>query len=166
MITEVVGVIGAIGSVFDRWKKLNDTKIEREVLLKLLYIESRRNLALLDAIRLDGEEQDDADYLSVAEELETAILEHYLMGKEDSRGALAKFVGVLTFADEPLSEPPKDTLMSIYVRITALQKICRLPMKGTVLKNIRYRTRLQNLKSSLVELVKFLGQELGKDAGG
>jgi hypothetical protein len=139
-------------SLFDRWRDYRAVRQEASALIRLLYLECRRNLALLDALKLDGA-QDDADYVEVAHALETAILEQVFLVGEKQTKVLEHLRKKPEGAEDEDAHDAPDALMRLYVRVTALQKIASLSAKGHALRSINYRKRLENVKKRLLDIV-------------
>ncbi len=148
----VKDVLGIAGGLFDRWQQYREAREDAAALVRLLYIECRRNLALLDALNLDGS-QDDPDYVNVAQGLETAILEQVFMTGEKQTKALDKIRQQTASSSEEIPVNTTDALMRLYVKITTVQKISRLDADGKALKAIHYRTRLKNVKQQLLQII-------------
>ena len=152
--------------LFDRWRQYLSLRSDAEALVRLVAIECRRNLALLNALRLSElAEQSDPDFLTVAELLETEALEAlFAIGPKEAkaREILAQRIDTTLVDDEPDEDLPSELLLRIYVRITAMQKLLRLSRLGNGLRDIRWRTRLRNAARDLREAVSGLDRALSE----
>jgi hypothetical protein len=160
MLDAIKMMMGAASDLYERWREMQGLRKDAEALRRLMLLECRRNLALLEALKLDGDAaQDDPALKHVAQELEVKVLEQlFLPGK----GA-AKMLAELEAVDRELLEasdhdeleagqPEREgadsmsLLMRLYVRCVAVQKLARLPAEGEALRAIRFRTRLANIR--------------------
>ncbi len=157
--------VTSASSLFDRFRGYLSLRSDAEALVRLVAIECRRNLALLSALRLDSlEEQNDPDFLAVADLLETEALESlFAIGPKESkaRELLAQRANEIppNGAEEAL---PAELLLRIYVRMTAMQKLRRLSRAGQGLREIRWRTRLANVERDLREAAQTLDRVLSE----
>lgn len=145
--------------LFDRWKRAREVGDFREASIRLLAIEIRRNLAVLDALRSDAA-QDDPDYRALAALLDTSVTEQILMAESVSVKVMQK-LGKLELPDEANHEKGNaeiaaDVLTRVYVRIATVQALARVEPRGEALRAIRYRERLHNIRCSLVALLEAL----------
>lgn len=141
-------------SLFERWGQYLNLKADAQALIRLNAVECRRNLALLNALRLkDTSSQMDPDFLQVVRLLETAALESlFAIGPRESKAHALLSKRVEAGSDDAQNDDadlPNELLLRIYVRITAMQKLAGLVRTGEGLRDIRWRTRLLNLGSDL-----------------
>jgi hypothetical protein len=155
-------LLSVASSLFDRWRHYLSLRDEGEALVRLSAIECRRNLGLLSALRLDETaSQSDPDFPAVAELLETSALEAlFAVGPAEKRAR--ELLSQTPEAEGEDKEPdlPAELLLRIYVRITAMQKLLTLVRAGKGLRDLRWRTRLLNLKSDLRQAVGLLDSTL------
>lgn len=157
--------ISTAGSLFERWRQYLALRGDAEALVRLVAIECRRNLAVLSALRLDSAEQSDPDLLAVAAVLESEALESlFAVGPKENkaRKILAQPAAPSKVADDADEDLPGELLLRIYVRLTAMQKLLRLPRVGAALREIRWRTRLSNVESDLRTAVAGLDRVLSE----
>jgi len=147
-------------SLLDRWAQYLNLKADAQALIRLNAIECRRNLALLNALRLeDTSTQTDPDFLQIAKLLETEALESlYAIGPKENKARvlLSQRVDPKNGDSQDDADLPGELLLRIYVRITAMQKLVGLVRAGDGLRDIRWRTRLKNLESDLRQAVTAL----------
>lgn len=143
-------VAKAVSTLWERWEAYRTLRGEQDSLRHLLSLEIRRNLALLDALKLDGDQDNDA-LRSIAGELETDVLEQVFAPTKAARSVRETLDEVDPDADEEATA--KSVLMNLYVRIIAVQKLARLPKELEGLRDIQYRTRLQNVRRTLRSLL-------------
>ena len=126
-------------------------------LFRNLLLECRYNLALLDLISEDLEE-DDSVYLEIFKKLEKSQLQEYAKVFHIKDSVASAMVDVV-FDDIEDKKYQTDLISNILVRILVLNVIGQL-QNTRELKNIQYKTRAQNLKRKIVELIKYLSQDL------
>jgi hypothetical protein len=130
---------------------------KRKNLFRNLLLECRYNLALLDLISEDLEE-DDSVYLEVFRKLEKIQLQEFTKVFHIKDSVASAMVNVV-FDDIEDKKYQTDLISNILVRIHVLNVIGQLHnTRG--LKQIKYKTRAQNLKRKIVELIKYLSQDL------
>lgn len=160
MITTDV-ITGLVGSLWGRWQEYQKLRGNEEALQHLLMLECRRNLALIGAVRLDADTPNDTPaYRLIAAEFESAVLEQLFLPEKASRNTLDVLRGLSLGknAEEPDARElaASNLAMSVYVRMTALQKLARLPTETEGLRAIRYRQRLEHLRDDLLSIVQAL----------
>ena len=152
-----------------KWRQLgNDVSTK----LRLLYLECRRNLALLSTLHLgdDAREvpQDDPDYRAVIPHLETEVLELAFFEGRENEGFFKVLEETLKPGEETALKDMDDaatrgsrTLLheavALYVSVTTLRKLAALPGKGQASREIQFKTRLRNIRASLRAIVASLG---------
>lgn len=140
---------------FRYWdRKWENTAVERS-----LYLECRRNLALLSALNFDlSGEEERHDLLKAAAHLESDILEQIFFDGVKFNILLNRRVEI-KFEDEDESEDYQDVktvgnlLVVLYGRITSLQKISSIGLANKAIRKIRIGQRLRNIRSALLEVV-------------
>lgn len=150
-------------SLVDRWVRYLSLKDDAQALMRLNAIEIRRNLALLNALRLDDKtDQSDPDYVQIVRVLETGALESlFAIGPKEAkaREMLSQRADVKGEGDKGEKDDadlPAELLLRIYVRVTAMQKLASIVAAGGALRDIRWRTRLKNLEGDLRQATKAL----------
>jgi hypothetical protein len=142
-------VVSVVGGLYERYQQWVDARQDAEALTRLLCLELRRNLALLDALRLDDAPEDSPAFLEACRLLETEVLEQiFLPGKGSARlrGRLDEVSDDEQSEDDD-SVPLTNHLMRLYVRVIAVQKLSALPQNAEGLRKIRYGERLRRIRS-------------------
>lgn len=163
-------------NVFDRGKEWKALEKDVHAKTRLLYLECRRNLALIDCMKLENKDKtiSAADLLTIAGLLETNIIEMIFMDSEKGN----KFFDILAKSvdqkygnenDEVTGDPHEikgkgeksiiKTAMFAYVRISLIKKLSSLPPKSKILDNIKLKTRLINIRDAMLSIVKKLREE-------
>jgi hypothetical protein len=127
-------------------------------LLRMVYLELRRNLEILEAINLDGERElpaSDVAYAQAAASLSVQALYALILGVEEP-GLLDRILHstvdlreleVETGREQKRDRTPlPEAARFLYVKIGALQAISRLDERIRV--DLRLRTRLRNIRRS------------------
>ncbi|HEV8246823.1 MAG TPA: hypothetical protein VGP93_13690 [Polyangiaceae bacterium] len=160
MVIETAKVVASVvGGLYERFRQWQDARDDAEALEKLVCLELRRNLALLDALRLEDAPQDSAAFLEAAKLLESEVLEQvFLPGKGSSRlrERLDRRAADSDPDDDGDSVPVTNYLMRLYVRIVAIQKIAALSQEAQGLRKIRYGTRLCNIQSRAAQSLTWI----------
>lgn len=163
MVKEYFG-IGT--DVLDRYTKWHNLKRDVNAKIRLLYLECRRNLALLDCINTDklNDEACLSDLLKLMLLFETDILEMIFMDGEKGNKLFDIFLKPIVAEKENEDDSEKKEMrtfvqaaMFIYVQASVLKKLGKPDIKASVLKKINYKVRISNLKKALSEIVKNLG---------
>jgi hypothetical protein len=156
--------------VFERLSKWRQLKNEIHTKLRLLYLECRRNLELLNVIELDNPEgilTDDEDYKSTANALQTEVLEMvFLDGRPNNKlyESLRKNFKYTEISEGEDGAPNKkeqhasviQAVVYLYVKIDSLKKILGIERKGSAHKKIYIRARLANIKENFIHVVNLL----------
>ena len=186
--TAVSGSIKAIPGILQAYKSWKDLAGNdgHAIKLRLLYLEAKENLGLLDTLDLSSGDsniaQDDIAYRNIIPHLETSILEMIFMegidlasaqaevAKSEQLSALQKvkifFVGNANDvpAENGDSESKEEQMNLVQasafvaVRISILKKLASTEVTGAAQAKIYYRRRLQNIKSALLGIVNHLGE--------
>ncbi len=162
VIETAKAVASVVGGLYERYLQWQGARDDAEALEKLLCLELRRNLALLDALRLDDAPQDSAAFLETAKLLETEVLEQvFLPGKGSLRLRQRLDERELENEqdDDGDSVPMTNFLMRLYVRIIAIQKVAALPQDAQGLRKIRYGTRLCNIRERSANALEWIESE-------
>lgn len=130
---------------------------KKKKMLRNLLLECSYNLAILDLLR-DDLEQDDLIFLEIFRKLENKQLQEFAKVIHIEESIAAALVNnALDDIDE--SNYQKDLISNILVRIHVLNVIGQLHnTRG--LRNIQYKTRAQNLKKKISELKEYLSNTL------
>lgn len=130
---------------------------KKKKMLRNLLLECSYNLAILDLLR-DDLEQDDSIFLEIFRKLENKQLQEFAKVIHIEESIAAALVNnALDDIDE--SNYQKDLISNILVRIHVLNVIGQLHnTRG--LRNIQYKTRAQNLKKKISELKEYLSNTL------
>ena len=158
---------------YGKWKQLGD---DVDAKIRLLYLECRRNLALLDCLSMEKRRMtgtENAALLKIIPLLDTSIIEMAFM--DDQKGK--KLFEILNKGvDLKLSEkrtakrekqPGKDkrrstrikVAMYIYTSVKVLEGLNRLNAEGKMLRRLDYKKRISNIKVAYLCLVKSLHEE-------
>ena len=179
MFGEVSGLLPVdVVQTFKEWRVL---KKNIHAILRLLYLECLKNVELLKCLNLEDSKvpQNDPDFFRVIEQLEITTIEFlFLEGEKNT-----KIFNILSEKSEIIYEKGDrktqdssgqteitliQVVIFIYLKINVLKKLSRVYRtdggfleagKGKVLKNIRYKTRLNNIKSNLIEIIKVLERQ-------
>ncbi|HCU67996.1 MAG TPA: hypothetical protein DGF30_01940 [Desulfomicrobium sp.] len=158
---------------YSKWKQLGD---DVDAKIRLLYLECRRNLALLDCLRMEKGRMtgtESAALLKIIPLLDTSIIEMAFM--DDQKGKklfelLNKEVD-LKLTEERTIKSEKQAgkikrrqtrikvAMHIYTSVKVLEGLNRLNTDGKMLKRLDYKKRISNIKAAYVCLVKSLHEE-------
>lgn len=145
---------GLVTGIIDRWAAAKNAQLDAEALLRLLRLEARRNLAILDAtIGAEGADSRTRSW-QAATVLQAEVLETILGQGETAVKAFSE-VEKLKIADPNEEEGGADFLTSLSVRVTALQSLALLNRKAP-LKKVRVEVRLKHLRTDFLLLVKTL----------
>ena len=151
----VKGIFDIGFNIFDRYEKWAKLRNKTDVKIRLLYLECRRNLALIDCIPEEG--GDLKTLFQIVQKLETNVLEMVFMEDDGNKN----FINALMKSgeDSKKREPEKRSKtilgigMSLYVRVYILKRLFELHDAKSKLKNIRYEKRLKNIKDSYRSMV-------------
>lgn len=147
-------LLGSVGGLVDRWQKATLAKIGGQALLRLLVLEARRNLGVLD-VAVGGSAEASPELLwDIPGLLQTEMLETVL-GQGDEANRALKAIRNLPVPGEDEGRDHGHFLMTLYVRISVLKSLSSLRPTHE-LANVRLQLRLSNIRESLVALVKNL----------
>lgn len=183
-ITNLIPGLGEVGTVLSRFSVVRQLGIDNTPLRRLFLIECECNLSLIDCLRLEDKEagQSGPAYWKIASSLETEVLEAILgSGDEESKVFKSlKSVPLLSpdageQADEELREDDDDgqfiseKLRRLYVNAFAVRTAARVFLEIddpiiSGMRELRFRTRLKNLRQAYIKIAKGLRDKLGKDA--
>ena len=149
-------IIDSAASLLERFNNWRQLKKDINAVLRLLYLESMRNVNLLACLNLDNNKNikpDDDAFIKAAMAIETDMLELiFLEGKKSSR----LFKAIEDMRDEELEDEDTNThdinnrhtmnaLGFIYIKVWTIKKLASLNSGGKAIKTIRYRARLKNI---------------------
>lgn len=158
---------------YSKWKQLGD---DVDAKIRLLYLECRRNLALLDCLRMEkgrAKGTESAALLKIIPLLETSIIEMAFM--DDQKGKrlfdiLNKEID-LNPGKKPAAKDNTETMkdkkrktrikvaMSIYASVKTLEGLTKLNADAKMLKKIDYRRRIENIRKAYLCLIISLHKE-------
>jgi len=150
------------GGLYERYRQWIDARNDAEALTKLVCLELRRNLALLDALRIDDAPEDSEAFLEASKLLETEVLEQIFLPGKGSAKLRESLDGQDKDDDEDDdgdSVPMTNHLMRLYVRIIAVQKLAALPQGAQGLRKIRYGQRLRHIRARAAEALQRIEPE-------
>ena len=179
----LIPLAGQVGSVLNRFTMIRQLAIAKEPLQRLFLVECECNIALLACLRLDDESagQSGAAYWMIASSLETGVLEAILgSGDEESKVFTSlKTIPLLSHdageqADKDIGEGGKDEVVSeklrrLYVNVYSVRASAKVHLeivkpKDSGMRDMRFRTRLKNLRKVYLEVSNSLKKALGSDA--
>lgn len=143
-----------LGGMIDRWRTVQASQMDQKAMLRLLMLECRRNMSVLDvAIGLREPLSTKALWL-VPAVLQTDALEAVLGQGQAAAGAFKQLSRLKPASG--LSVPPDvGILANIYVRITALQGLCAINDHAP-LSRVRIKLRLAGLRKDIKAVVIML----------
>lgn len=159
---EIINTTVSMIEQFNNWRQMRK---DIDAVIRLLYLESARNINLLEALNYEGKslKSDDDAYKKAALLLETEILNMiFLEGKKSSRifKIMEKMSDIELEDEDGTSETEKrhtlNALSFIYIKIWTLKKLVQLETKGKALKSIRYRNRMKNILSAYHSVLRNL----------
>jgi hypothetical protein len=156
-------IVNSTFSVYQQFSTWRQFKKDIKAVLRLLYLESIRNLSLIDSLDFNNKKikADDESFKKIALLIETDILNLvFLDGKKNTR--LFNIIedikkDELENEDDGNPDNNRDTLNAlafVYVKIWTIKKLASLDSKGNALKSIRYRARLKNISSAYKTVLK------------
>lgn len=147
-------IINSTFTVYEHFKSWRQFNKDTNAVLRLLYLESMRNINLISTLNFDDKniKTDDDAYKRLALLLETDMLNLvFLDGKKSTNlFSVMSDLSQLKFEEEDSDEHDnsKNTLSALvylYVKIWTLRKLASFDSKGKALKSIRFRARLKNI---------------------
>lgn len=148
-------------------KQSTDNRIEAS-LLRMVYLELRRNLEILDAVNLEVDRDlpaTDVAYAQAAASLDVQALYALILALEEPgliQRIVKNSVNLLELEVSTQRERTRDATplgeaaRYVYVKISALQAISRIDER--IRNDLRLRTRLRNIRSNCKVLVDVLRQ--------
>lgn len=144
--------------LFDKIEKWQKLKGEVQTRYRLLYLECKRNLSLIDCLNLEKGDGQDKDLLNIIPKLSTDIIE--LVFLDSSNRKILKSILNAQTDFEAESKNTKveklNSITSVYIKITTLKSIYELNPNGNMLKRINYKTRIKNIQNGLLTLIEVL----------
>jgi hypothetical protein len=155
--------VSVVGGLYERYRQWVDARNDADALTKLVCLELRRNLALLDALRIDDDPEDSEAFLEASKLLETELLEQIFLPGKGSARLRERLDEPQKDDDEPEDDadsvPMTNHLMRLYVRIIAVQKLAVLPQGARGLRKIRYGQRLRHIRARTAEALERIEAE-------
>lgn len=157
---------------YDRIRQSRQEDLDHEAIRRLLYVEARQNLALLGTLKLDDSvPQQDLALRKAALLLSSQGLEGVVAAGGTAAKAFEKLQSV-TVSDEgeedpEVNSPITDTMSRLLVRLVNVRQLAAIyeeldaqdGASPAGLRNIRFRTRLRNIRRSFVEIVETLASQ-------
>lgn len=143
--------------MIDRLLRFRDAKLDAKALRRLLLLETRYNLALLD-VAVGRKEKLPADALWHVPPLLRVEVMEAVLGEGKEAASVAKELKSLKVADAELLNEGSGVLPNLYARVIALQGLAVLN-RQVVLQNIKIAVRLTNLNRDLQEVRKVLAAD-------
>ena len=164
MLEAVFGGIGAAKALaevssgpLDRYLKMRAAKLDAKALRRMLLLEVRYNLAILDvAVGRKAPLAEDALW-NVPSLLQTEMLEAVL-GSSKEAEVLTKQMKGIKIEDKDLISETSGVIANIYARIVALQGLGVLNRR-VGLQSVKIELRLKNLHTSLKALRESLAAQ-------
>mgnify|MGYP003383483757 CR=1 FL=1 len=140
-----------IGGIVDRWGSAKSLQLDERAMLRLLLLESRRNLAVLDVAIGRREPLSTKALWLVPAVLQTDALEAVLgQGKAEARSF--EKLKKLVVGDDASVAQSSSALANVYVRITAMQSLSAINGEAP-LGRVQIKQRLTNLQKDLLKIV-------------
>ena len=158
---------------YSKWKQLGD---DIDAKIRLLYLECRRNLALLDCLRMEKGRMtgtESAALLKIIPLLDTSIIEMVFM--DDQKGKklfelLNKEVDLKLNEERTIKierqagkikqrQTRIKVAMYIYTSVKVLEGLSRLNADEKMLRKLDYKRRISNIRSAYICMVKSLHKE-------
>lgn len=149
MLPELVvqGVVGVLG----RWERRQELKVSKDMLQRLLLLECKVNLALLDLLR-GKDAPAPALVAAVARSLSFDVFEQLFTRPAEGGGVLKDLAG-----DPAIGKAGGEGhLRNVYSRCMAIQEIGRLMEAAGPIPGVVPERRLKNLRRDMLRLVKAL----------
>ena len=142
------------GGLIDRITKLRDANFDAKALCRMLLLEVRYNLAVLDVAVAQKEPLSRDALWRVPPLLRAEVLEA-LLGSGKEAGVIAKVLKDLKASDKDLITESSGIIPNLYSRIIALQGLAVLHQQ-VVLEKLKIEVRLKNLHRDYQALRKTL----------
>jgi len=158
---------------YSKWKQLGD---DIDAKIRLLYLECRRNLALLDCLRMEKGRMtgtESAALLKIIPLLDTSIIEMVFM--DDQKGKklfelLNKEVDLKLNEERTIKierqagkikqrQTRIKVAMYIYTSVKVLEGLSRLNADEKMLRKLDYKRRISNIRAAYICMVKSLHKE-------
>jgi hypothetical protein len=146
-----------LGGLVDRWAKAKAAKLDAVALVRLLRLEARHNLEVLD-VAVGAKERLPVSVLwQVPPLLQTEIVES-ILGLGEAQHTAFRVVQKLQVSQPDKQRDFGGFLSNLYVRTRGLQTLALLGA-GSSLAKVRIDKRLRNLHSDMLLLVRSLDKE-------
>jgi hypothetical protein len=140
-----------LGGLVDRWQAVRDAEMDEKAMIRLLLLECRRNLAVLDVAVGRKEPIVDEALWHVPSVLQLDALEAVL-GQGKAAAGVFKVLKDVAMTNPEVSLQHSGALSSLYVRITSLQGLSFVNSRAPLTK-VRIRQRLVNLERDIRAVV-------------
>lgn len=145
-------------------QKCSDDKKRKQLLLKMLMIELKYNLDMIEVIKLKSSDNDTTQLREIIKKLSHSSIEKFLIEYNDfdyNSFINAKLGQVFESATSLLKKnqqeyinPEDGLLLNLYKRIIVLKALADLQEPYKSIKKLNFKTRINNLKKVLVEITK------------
>jgi len=150
--------------LIDRIQKIKNLEKNSESIALLTLLECRVNLELIESIKISTNNSvlnDDADILEVIDKINISYLELLILSTKENRfffkitkNQLKKYSVTSEKINKLLvNETAFQLICNLYVKINALKELISIKPEGKALKQLRFKTRLNNIKYRLVALI-------------
>ena len=151
--TQVSSHLSSAFSIVDTIERYNETINKGNLIYMLLYLECQTNIRYIDCLNLNNCPQDDPDVKSMINLLEWEALATFFANESAVKTLPRKMMKTLQFKSE---FEENNLIVLCYVKIKTLKAIVNLEKGGEALKNLRFATRLRNLRNALLNLSEVL----------
>jgi hypothetical protein len=149
-------------SIWDRYRSWRQQRLNVKAMLRLLYLESLRNLSLLDCLDFSakGSAKDGDTLKDVILALETDVLNNvFYEGRRNAR--IFSAMNRLGHADEDDADnerPSLSLVLFLQTKIWTLKKIVSMNSKDKALKGIKYKERLRHIQTAYLEIIRRMSE--------
>jgi len=142
------------GGLVDRWARARNAKVDAEALVRLLLMELRHNLAVLEVTVGRDDGIDSGMLWEIPLALHSEVLETVLGQGEVAAKAFSTLKNIST-SESDLDAGTAGILTNVYVRMVSLRSLALLNRKST-LNKVQIDRRLRNLRTDLAQVVRAL----------
>lgn len=163
MYESLLGIKYLLSGFDDALSDVNNNKKRVMLLQKLFIIEVRYNLDLINVLKINNINKDNAQLKEVIDLLSIEALEEMIKYVEtNSNSMIINSLGKIIFkTSDSLAGKSKDCtfndesiIVNLYKRLRTLKALNKISRPYTTVKNINYKVRLKNLRTILIELSK------------
>lgn len=144
------------GGIIDRWRNVQASKLDEKAMVRLLMLECRRNLSVLQVAIGQKEPLSTKALWLIPTVLQTDALEAVLSQGKTATGAF-ELLANLSPNTNLVRGANAGILSNIYVRITALQSLCAIN-EHAPLPRVNLKLRLTNLNNDIKTVVLALAR--------